>query len=57
MNFVAVAIVFAIVLGHPFNKRTDFGLVQISFLFVLITVAKSPNRNTVKIVLNLFLVK
>ena len=34
MNVVAVAIVSAIVLGHPFNKRVIFWLVQIALSFI-----------------------
>ena len=45
MNFVAVAIVSAIVLGHPFNKGVGFWLVYIAFSFVLITVARSPRSS------------
>ena len=41
-DFVAVVIVFAIVLGHLFNKRTDFYLIQIPFFFVLIILAIVP---------------
>ena len=41
MNFVAVAIDFAIVPGHSFNKRVDICFVQIAFAFVLATVVRS----------------
>ena len=42
MNFMAVAIVFAIVLGYSSNKRVDICLVYTAFSFVVRTVARSP---------------
>ena len=49
MNFTAVAIVFAIVLGHSFSQRVDIWLALIAFLFALITVSRpsstGQNRN------------
>ena len=39
MNFFGGAIVLAIVLDHSFNKRTDFCLVHIAFLFGFIAIA------------------
>ena len=32
MNFVAVAIVSVIVLGHPFNKKSSFDWFELHFL-------------------------
>ena len=48
MNFLAASIVVAIVLGHSFNKITDFWLVQIVFPFVFITVTRSSSKSDKK---------
>ena len=58
MNFVVVAIVFAIVFGHSFNKRVKIWLAQTEFSFVLITVIRSSStcasKNVTHVVATLF---